>query len=103
MNAKTALRVPPIIPRCENQTLSREVARPTASAILAMPDGGPQKSLYEQYMAISRRNRIILGVCGMALSLSGLLLTEYFQRKPRTTLEYDDGRQAYLPSVKRAP
>lgn len=68
-----------------------------------MPDGPPKPgSLYQQYMAIAPRNRIILGVAGVGLSLTGLFLTEYSQKPTRVNNEfYSDGRAPVLPSVKR--
>ena len=73
-----------------------------------MPDGPPKRrkakapSLYQQYMAIAPRNRIILGVAGVGLSLTGLFLTEYSQKPTRVNNEfYSDGRAPVLPSVKR--
>ena len=69
-----------------------------------MPDGPPKPkgSLYQQYMAIAPRNRIILGVAGVGLSITGLYLTEYSQKPTRINNEfYSDGRAPVLPSVKR--
>ena len=53
-------------------------------------------------MAIAPRNRIILGVAGVGLSITGLYLTEYSQKPTRINNEfYSDGRAPVLPSVKR--
>ena len=55
-----------------------------------------------EYMAIAPRNRIILGVAGVGLSITGLYLTEYSQKPTRINNEfYSDGRAPVLPSVKR--